>query len=698
MAFVHVKPKSQWKTVDISASLISGTNFNDLIELQELSDYELEEIDKGAYAEESTRKKKSKKKRQDQDLLEEDCDTKSEDHQLNASEDEEEEFQPELKLNVKGAENKKRQEKDRQKKKKRKKKQKKGNVLSVDSDITADNELSVMKTNHEESSGINKMKDMEAWDGLGVPDLVLAALQDQGFTAPTPIQTLTIPHAIRDRLDIIGAAETGSGKTLAFGIPVLNHIIKKLNLTGEKVTRDLQGPLALILEPTRELAIQVMKHLNAAAKHLQIKAVTVIGGMSVQKQARLLAHRPEIIIATPGRLWELIEEGQEHLQKLNAVEQLVVDEADRMVEKGHFEELSKILALVNSDEVKRKTRQTYIFSATLTMEQVQPNRQIKKRKVEKNALKHKLDQLVEQMGIKGKPKVVDLTRKEAVVHTLTEAKINCQADEKDLYLYYLLHQYGGRTLVFCNSKDCIRRLVSIFTLLNCNPLPLHADMHQSQRLKNLDRFTEKTKSLLLASDVAARGLDIPNVDHVIHYQVPRTVENYVHRSGRTARASKEGLSVILVSPEDISNFRKIVNHIKQGSDLPDFPMEIDTLHHLKSHVALACEIDKQEHRLMKQKRNKNWMQKAAEEMDIELDRDLLGDDEDEDRKENQLKQQLKRLKAQLQVILKQPVLPSKFSSRYLTKTGHLVLPVQNTSSSAVADLKTTVKKRKHQEI
>lgn len=150
-------------------------------------------------------------------------------------------------------------------------------------------------------------------------------------------------------------------------------------------------------------------------------------------------------------------------------------------------------------------------------------------------------------------------------------------------------------------------------------MPLHADMHQRQRLKNLDRFRDDPKGLLIATDVAARGLDIPNVQHVIHYQVPRTSENYVHRSGRTARAAKEGLSVMLVGPDDLNYYRRIVKTLNRDEDLGSFPVEPEIMAAVKQRVSLARKIDKAEHSYTKQRKENLWFQKAAEEMDIELD-------------------------------------------------------------------------------
>lgn len=171
---------------------------------------------------------------------------------------------------------------------------------------------------------------------------------------------------------------------------------------------------------------------------------------------------------------------------------LVIDEADRMVERGHFAELESLLEMLNSVHFN-PARQTFVFSATLTMTPSLPTRVLQKKKVDKRS---RLEILMEKVGIKCKPKVIDLSRKEATVETLTETKIHCQKEEKDFYLYYFLLQYPGRTMVFANSIECIKRLNSLLIILDCNPLPLHANMHQKQRLKNLERFAERDRSVL----------------------------------------------------------------------------------------------------------------------------------------------------------------------------------------------------------
>lgn len=338
---------------------------------------------------------------------------------------------------------------------------------------------------------------------------------------------------------------------------------------------DDEKPLyALVLTPTRELAVQVKDHLVAAAKYTGIRVAAIFGGLAQVKQERVLSKCPEIVVATPGRLWELIIEGNKHLNKLNNINFLVVDETDRMIEKGHFEELKQILERLNADEAKKEQRQNFVFSATLTLIHELPQylrlkNMNRKRKLQSETAEQKLQTVIDYFGI-SQPKIIDITPSQTTGGTaekLTECRITCSRELKDLYLYYFLQKHSGRTIVFCNSIDCVRRLAKLFDILDCSPWPLHAKMAQRQRLKNLERFTQSPTGLLIATDVAARGLDIPNVEHVIHYQVPRTSENYIHRSGRTARGNKEGIAVLMMEPAEVKNYVKLCRSLKRSKSM-----------------------------------------------------------------------------------------------------------------------------------
>lgn len=628
--------------------------------------------------------------------------------------------------------------------------------------------------------------DVSAWKDLFVPKPVLRALSFLGFSAPTPIQALTLVPAIRDRLDILGAAETGSGKTLAFAITMIHAVLqwqKKKTLpissnagvpSGEaqteagaetgslskagsesavlpseagvetialpsdsglkaraktgasvpdqallcdddagegpsslikeepvpKLTEDKEGMLdgeltgkleqelddkiatyktqpkrpllGLVLTPTRELAVQVKQHIDAVAKFTGIKTAILVGGMSTQKQQRMLNRHPEIVIATPGRLWELVKEKHSHLSNLRQLRCLVVDEADRMVEKGHFAELSQLLELLSDSQYNPK-RQTLVFSATLTLVHQVPARLLHKKHVKKMDKTAKLDLLMQKIGMRGKPKVIDLTRNEGTVETLTETKIHCETQEKDFYLYYFLMQYPGRSLVFANSISCIKRLSGLLKVLDIMPLTLHACMHQKQRLRNLEQFAQLEDCVLLATDVAARGLDIPKVQHVIHYQVPRTSEIYIHRSGRTARATSEGLSLMLIGPEDVVSFKKIYKTLKKDEDIPLFPVQLKYMDVVKERIRLARQIEKAEYRNFQACLHNSWIEQAAAALEIELEEEMYKGGKADQQEERRRQKQLKILKKELRHLLSQPLFKEDLKTKYPTQSGRLPL-------------------------
>ncbi|XP_054828291.1 ATP-dependent RNA helicase DDX24 [Eublepharis macularius] len=607
--------------------------------------------------------------------------------------------------------------------------------------------------------------DMSAWKELFVPEPVLQALGELGFSAPTPIQALALPSAIRDSMDVLGAAETGSGKTLAFAIPMIHSILQwrvsknlpsgsdgtleeaagredavpswevteeaeGLNPDGKKasgpVAEDDESPatgcvkvledveldldakkhdakesnplLGLVLTPTRELAVQVKHHIDAVAKYTGVKTALLVGGMASQKQQRVLKRKPEIIVATPGRLWELVQERHPHLSSLRQLRCLVIDEADRMVEKGHFQELSQLLEMLNDSQYNPR-RQIFVFSATLTLIHQTPVRVLQKKNTVKIDRTAKLEMLMQKVGIKSKPKVIDLTRKEATVETLTETRIHCNADEKDYYLYYFLLQYPGRTMVFANSIDCIKRLTALLTILDCSPLPLHANMHQKQRLKNLERFAERDHCVLLTTDVAARGLDIPNVQHVIHYQVPRTSEVYVHRSGRTARAASDGLSLLLIGPSDVMNFKRIYKTLAKSEELPFFPVEMKCMTAIKERVNLARQIEKVEYFSSRAKQHNSWLQQAADALELDLDDEALIGGRPSEQEESQKQKMLKGMKKHLKHLLSQPVFKKLMKTKYPTQSGKLLLPdlLETSSQSALGAMSKAQRKKKKQQ-
>lgn len=321
---------------------------------------------------------------------------------------------------------------------------------------------------------------------------------------------------------------------------------------------------------------------------------------------------------------------------------LVIDEADRMIETGHFAELENIVQLTqrsahaehideSEDEIfkqagtaltaaeARDDMQTFVFSATLSKD-LQTNLKKFKRRANKKRKSSTLEDLVERLDFRDSaPEVIDLSPEGGLVATLREGQIECVQSDKDLYLYYMLLRYPGRTLVFTTSIDGIRRLIPLFDTLKVPVHPLHSQLQQKQRLKNLDRFRSQANSVLIATDVAARGLDIPHVDHVIHFNLPRTADAYVHRSGRTARAQNPGFALQLVCPEDRGVQRGLLKALGRTAPPPDMPVEGGFLRALKERVRIARELEKAQHASKKEAYDRNWLKEAAEAMDVDID-------------------------------------------------------------------------------
>lgn len=461
---------------------------------------------------------------------------------------------------------------------------------------------------------------------------VQRALAGLGYKKPTAIQELAIPEIMSGK-DVIGKAATGSGKTLAYGIPIVERHLKM-----SKPTEPKKWPTALVFGPTRELVHQICKHIEQAAQYCPFSGsgiMSITGGLSIQKQQRLLENNPAVVVATPGRFHEVISSSNALIERFKKTEILVLDEADRLIQEGHFKELDKILDLIGRGKAAK--RQTLVFSATFQKELF--GRLDKKKKTgASNTLASNRDafrMLQDKLHFKDKkPEFIDSNPAEAVARTVVESIAECGAMEKDLYLYYFLLTYPARTIVFVNSVDSVKRIVPFLKELNVSCFGLHSDMIQKQRLRSLERFKQDDKSVLVATDVAARGLDIPLVQHVIHYHLPRTADMYVHRSGRTGRANEEGMSLILCSPQESAALVKLKRVLYQ--DAPDKAMALktfnavyDVLNRVKPRVALAQQIS--EHLMQSTKTGKqdSWIKQAADDLGVDLSDDelskILGD-------------------------------------------------------------------------
>ncbi|KAG0030789.1 ATP-dependent RNA helicase [Podila clonocystis] len=569
------------------------------------------------------------------------------------------------------------------------------------------------KKPYDPMEGVDPNFDISAWKDYKLSPMLENALRKQKFTKPSPIQEQALPLGLAGR-DVVGVAETGSGKTLAFGLPIAQCLAQQAMFAAQNNTPLAESLTALILTPTRELAIQVKEHLVAFTQFTGHHVVPIVGGMSIQKQTRQLDRNPAIIVATPGRLWELISTNPIYSERLIQARFLVLDEADRMLESGHFQELSSILKLLerkrertsdweqhlrdsasastegedkdNKEGTVAKSiartdfkfnRQTFIFTATLSKEL---SLNLSKKKNRAKSMEHQtaegtMEDLMERLEFHDEtPAFVNVISDKIVASKLLEAKIDCLTAEKDLYLYYFAKKYPGRTLVFVNSIDAIRHLVPMMQLLGVEALGMHAQMQQRQRLKNLDRFKSNPYAFMIASDVAARGLDIPLVDHVIHYQVPRSGDIYVHRSGRTARADNEGISLLICGPDEVQLYRKMCVTLKkdQNGGIPEFPIDRGVINEMKKRVALAKKIDEQEHRVQKAAHQDDWMVKSAEAMDIILDEDVLNagpksKDKDEDNSAmTGRKNKIKAMRAELKSMLQTRMMPQGASAKYIT--------------------------------
>ncbi|EIM19858.1 P-loop containing nucleoside triphosphate hydrolase protein [Wallemia mellicola CBS 633.66] len=529
-----------------------------------------------------------------------------------------------------------------------------------------------------------------------LPSALLRSLHENSIVTPTPIQKESL-KASMIRKDVIGIAETGSGKTLAYGLPILSRIVE-----GEIPEESLA---ALVLCPTRELALQVAGELKKFAPRVQditrrVNVATVVGGMSIQKQKRQLQYA-NIVVATPGRLWEVLLDDGTLAKRAIRSQFLVIDEADRMIEAGHFEEMDKILRMTQrtsksstaafQDEFESTEiglpeevpatddMQTMVFSATLSKD-LQQNLK-RKRKAgsgkKKQEVKSSLDDLLMRLDFRDlEPSIIDLSPVNKVVSTLEEARVDCLSTDKDLYLYYFLLRYPGKTLVFVSSIDAIRRMIPLLETLKQHVFPLHSGLQQRQRLRNFDRFKSLPNAVMIATDVAARGLDVPSVDHVIHYQVPRTADAYIHRSGRTARAQRSGLAVMFVCPEERRMSNDLLKQLNRDNGLSHLQIQFNILDQLKARINLATKIEATRHKTTKAKFDSNWEKEAADALGVDLDSDheetqynLRGQKKKRvgvanltDKEENALEKQ----KAELKNLLSQPLMIRGVSSKYLT--------------------------------
>ncbi|MGD9815694.1 MAG: DEAD/DEAH box helicase [Hyphomonadaceae bacterium] len=366
----------------------------------------------------------------------------------------------------------------------------------------------------EGNSGASATQPQITFDDLGLSAETLRAVKETGYNTPTPIQAQAIPEVLKGR-DVLGIAQTGTGKTAAFTLPMIDILA-----AGRARAR---MPRTLILEPTRELAAQVAEGFDKYGKYQKLTKALLIGGVSFGDQDALLARGVDVLIATPGRLLDHFERGK---LLLTGVQVMVVDEADRMLDMGFIPDIERIFKLTPF------TRQTLFFSATMPPE---------------------ITRLTEQFL--SNPKRIEASRPATAASTITQRVVMLPGGDPRTRRAALRATMTGtgevkNGIVFCNRKTDVDVVALSLKRHGFNAAPIHGDLDQSLRTKTLDRFRSGELQFLIASDVAARGLDIPDVSHVFNYEPPRSPDDYVHRIGRTGRAGRQGASFTLVGPGD----------------------------------------------------------------------------------------------------------------------------------------------------
>ncbi len=354
---------------------------------------------------------------------------------------------------------------------------------------------------------------MENFDNLGISKEILSNLKFLNFLRPTPVQQKAIQPGFEGK-DIIAIANTGTGKTAAFGIPIIERLNKNKSLS------------AIILTPTRELAVQVGKHLkDLMGKNIDIKCAVLIGGDSIKKQINLIKQKPRIYIGTPGRINDHVTRKTLNLKNVDI---LVLDETDRMLDLGFIEQIQKIINILPPK------KQTLLFTATL------PNN-IKKitEKYLNNPIK------------------ISVETRENILRNIEHNIINIKQVDKYQKLLEELHTREGSILVFMKTKHSSKRIYLKLQKDGVSVNAIHGNVRQNKRLNILNKFRNQKFTVLIATDIAARGLDIPHIEHVINYDLPQRTEDYIHRIGRTARAGKKGSALSFISENDKKIWKNI---------------------------------------------------------------------------------------------------------------------------------------------
>lgn len=354
---------------------------------------------------------------------------------------------------------------------------------------------------------------IKTFDDLNLSNALNKAIRGMGFEEPTPIQKMTIPHALEGR-DIIGQAQTGTGKTASFGIPIVEK-----EFSGKR-------PFALIIEPTRELALQVSAELSSLAKYKKCSILTVYGGSSIVEQMRALHRGANIVVGTPGRIIDHLTRGT---LSVSEVKMVVLDEADEMLDMGFIADVEKIL------QTTPEIRQTLLYSATMPPE------------VLKIAKRHMRD-----------PLKIAINVKDIIAPNIEQVFYEVPERDKPEVLRRLLDVESPElTLIFCHTKREVDDVATRLQKLGYNAGALHGDFTQAHREEMMGKFRDRKIDILVATDVAGRGIDVENISHVINYSIPQNPEGYIHRIGRTGRAGRTGIAVTFVTPREYRQLQLI---------------------------------------------------------------------------------------------------------------------------------------------
>jgi ATP-dependent RNA helicase RhlE len=368
-----------------------------------------------------------------------------------------------------------------------------------------------------------------SFNSLGLADEIVRAITDHGYTVPTPIQAQAIPAVLAGG-DLLAGAQTGTGKTAGFTLPILHRLSTN---AGAPVNASATRPIrALILTPTRELAAQVEESVRTYGKYLKLTSTVIFGGVGINPQIKLLKHGVDILVATPGRLLDHMQQGTVNL---NHVEILVLDEADRMLDMGFIRDIKKVLAVLP------KKRQNLLFSATFSEE-----------------IKALAD------GLLNAPAMIEVARRNSTVEMIAQKIHPVDRDRKHPMLTHLIKtKQWTQVLVFTRTKHGANKLVEQLGKDGITGLAIHGNKSQSARTRALAEFKDGSLQVLVATDIAARGIDIDQLPHVVNYDLPNVPEDYVHRIGRTGRAGATGEAVSLVCVDEHEMLRDIERLIKR---------------------------------------------------------------------------------------------------------------------------------------